>query len=93
MFIAAITGSPRKDRESEKMASKALFELEKLGYKTTLIKVSETPILPCRHCNHCKEHKICVDESTNKVNAILEQSDGILISSPVYCRNTNKNPI
>jgi multimeric flavodoxin WrbA len=85
MLITLISGSPRQDGNSEKILKKAEEFFHKNQIETEFIKLRETIISPCIHCNFCSKNNYCTnDETANKVNEILKKSDALLVASPVY---------
>lgn len=86
MLIVAISGSPRKNGNSENITNNALKYFEKEGHKTEQINLSELNIGPCTHCNFCanKEGKCIQKDDGNNANSIIEKADAILVTSPVY---------
>ena len=65
---------------------------EKEGIETELIQVGTKDIRGCISCNKCSEYGKCVfDDLVNEVAAIFEESDGLVVGSPVYYGSPNGN--
>lgn len=85
MLVACISGSPRKDGNSEQIIEKATKYFKENNIETEQIKLSETSISACIHCNFCRDNDYCSqDETANKVNKTLSKADAVLVVSPVY---------
>ncbi len=85
MKVVLISGSPRKNQGSEDVAAKASDYFAGRNIETEVVKLSETPISPCIHCNFCASHDHCgQDEVANKLNGVLADADAIITISPVY---------
>ncbi len=84
-LIVGISGSPKSLGNNVNILERALLHLSELDYDTELIKISDYNIGPCIACNYCKKEKKCIQKDDgNKMTAILEKADAILVSSPVY---------
>ena len=90
MKVLIINGSPHKDG----CTATALKEVEKVlndeGIDTETIHIGNSDIKGCQACNYCKEnHKCAIDDIVNKAAKSFEESDGLLVGSPVYYSGMN----
>ncbi|HIE30916.1 MAG TPA: flavodoxin family protein [Methanosarcinales archaeon] len=85
MKIAGISGSPRKNQNSEKLIEMTLAIAEGRDFETDRIFLSERTIAPCTACDVCKDAKRCaIDDDMTRIYPALEDADAILVASPVY---------
>jgi multimeric flavodoxin WrbA len=85
MQITLISGSLRKNENSEKIISMGEKFFRKKGYDIESIKLSEINTKFCIHCDFCKKNDYCKhDEDANSINKILLKSDAIIAISPIY---------
>ena len=90
MKVLIINGSPREGG----CTKRALLEVEKTlnneGIETEIIDIGKNVIRGCIACNGCRMHKKCVfDDLVNEIAPKFEESDGILIGTPVYYAGAN----
>ncbi len=85
-MILGISGSPRKDSNTEYLVRVALDEAADVsGEDTELITVRELDVSPCRACDYCIEHGVCkVEDDMDKVYELMRECDGMIVGSPVY---------
>jgi multimeric flavodoxin WrbA len=83
--VVAIVGSPRKNGNTEILASHALKAILEEGIETELITLSGKDIKPCTACNACADSGECIiqDDFLPILDKMLE-ADGIILASPVY---------
>lgn len=88
MKVVAFNGSPRKNGNTKIALETVAKELEKEGIKTEIIQLGGLGIRSCKACMTCfsKQNKKCIieDDPINEMIAKIEDSDGLLIGSPVY---------
>ncbi len=90
MKVLIINASPKSDGST----ARALKEVEKAlndeGIKTQTLHIGNKEIRGCIACNSCKEkHKCIFDDVVNEAATLFEQSEGILIGTPVYYAGAN----
>jgi multimeric flavodoxin WrbA len=90
MKVLMLNGSPRKNGNT----SVALGEMEKIfhkeGIETEIIQVGNKPIRGCIACGSCMKTGKCVfDDLVNETAPKFEESDGLVIASPVYYASAN----
>lgn len=85
MKVVAIVGSPRKNGNTEILASHALKSIAEEGIETELISLSGKEIKPCNSCMACQKNGECIikDDFPPILNKMIER-DGIILASPVY---------
>lgn len=85
--VLVINGSPRKGNTLN-LAGVVADELKRLGgVEAEYIHLSEKRIEPCRGCGLCMTHgfeKCPIHDDVPGIIAAIRQSDGVILSSPVY---------
>ena len=85
MKVVGISGSPRRNGNSEKILRTAEIYFKEQGFDFESVLLSKTAITPCTHCDFCKKNDFCnQDETANNVNNTLMKADAILVVTPVY---------
>jgi multimeric flavodoxin WrbA len=85
MNVVAITGSPRKNGNTEILTRHALQAIEEEGLDTELVSLAEIEIKPCTACGVCKKEERCsIEDELWPVYLRMKQSDAIILASPVY---------
>lgn len=85
MKVLGISGSSNQDGNNEKAIDKILEFIEKRGFETEQVFLSESNIKCCSDCNQCRENIECsIDDDMEKVREKLIDADAIVVSSPVY---------
>ncbi len=84
--ITVLTGSIRRDGNSNAMADAFVKRAESLGHEVTRFDTAFLHIERCRVCNRCYSGgKACVfDDDYNDIARSMEAADGIVLVSPVY---------
>ena len=90
MKVLMINGSPRQQGNTYI----ALSEMEKIfkesGAETELVHIGNKDIRGCIACGSCYEKGKCVfDDCVNELAPKFEESDGLVIGSPVYYASAN----
>jgi multimeric flavodoxin WrbA len=90
MKVLLLNGSPRLNGNT----SAALAEMEKVfvseGIDVETIQIGTWPIRGCTACRYChKEGKCVFDDGVNELAAKLQESDGLVLASPVYYASAN----
>lgn len=89
MKVIGISGSPRKDGNTEILVREALKPFYEKGWEVTEFFLSSKTINPCTGCETCRETGKCVikgDDMELLINE-LGQCDALIIGSPAYYRN------
>ena len=90
MKVLMINGSPRLEGNT----TLALAEMDKVfheaGVETQTIRVGNKAIRGCIACGSCfKKGKCAFDDGVNEAAEMLNESDGLVIASPVYYGSAN----
>lgn len=91
MKVLLINGSPNKEGNTFIALSEVAKTLESNGIETEIISIGKKAIQGCIACNRCSEHGRCIfnDDLYNKIQSKLEETDGLIIGSPVYYAGPN----
>ncbi len=86
MNILIITGSPRKNGNTEIMAGIFAEAAREAGHQVTVRKLSENKVNPCIACKYCFTHDgVCVqNDDMNEILKDLNQTDMLVLASPIY---------
>jgi multimeric flavodoxin WrbA len=85
--ILGISGSPRKEANTDTLVKKALDACKKNGADTEFISLAGKEIKYCDYCDACTEKTGYTCPKTDDVAGILEAmkaADAIIIGSPTY---------
>ena len=90
MKVLIINGSPHNDGCKKTALSIVEKELNNNGIETEWLHIGNMDVRGCVDCGFCKENKRCAFEDVvNEANKKFEESDGILIGTPVYYSGMN----
>jgi multimeric flavodoxin WrbA len=86
MKILGISGSPRKNSNTEFLLKHGLSIAADSGAATTLVSLTDKQLLPCQGCYYCMTHKKCrqQDDHFEEIFTLMKEADGIIVGSPVY---------
>ncbi len=88
MKVLGISGTPRKNGNSEILLQYALRPFEKQGWGIKHFRLSEMTVQPCCGCEECKKQGRCViEDDMHPIYDAFRWCDAIIVSSPVYSRN------
>ena len=85
--IVIISGSPKEESDSEKLANTFLEKLKQnnLTYNTQFIKLSQMNIIICAGCLSCKMTGICPQtDDMLEIKNSLKKTDFVIFCSPVH---------
>lgn len=86
--IVVLTGSPRKDGNSNRMAESFIATAENKGYEVTRFDTAQMNVGGCMACSQCytKDGQACVynNDDFNKIAPALLAADAIVITTPLY---------
>lgn len=90
MKVLILNGSPRKNGNT----AVALREMEEIfareGVEAQIVQVGNKPIRGCVACGCCAKTGRCAfDDIVNELAPVFEQSDGLVVASPVYYASAN----
>ena len=90
MKVLILNGSPRTEGNTAIALNEVARTLNGEGIETITLNIGKESIRGCLACNWCREHGKCViDDKTNEVAQLFEQTDGLVIGSPVYYASAN----
>lgn len=86
MNILVVTGSPRKNGNTEIMASAFVKSAREAGHEVTVKELSTLKVEPCLACTYCFTHDgVCIqNDDMNSILTDLSQADMLVLASPVY---------
>jgi multimeric flavodoxin WrbA len=85
MKAIAITGSPRKNGNTEILTRHALSAIKEEGITTELISLAGLDIKPCAHCTVCRTEERCpIEDDLFPIYLKMKGADAIILASPVY---------
>lgn len=85
MKVIAISGSPRKNGNSERMMNKILQGAKDKGHDTQFFRVEDMNIHGCRGCNACFQLGHCAHtDDMQKIYSALQEADHVILGTPVY---------
>ena len=85
MRVLALSGSSRKNYNTDTILRVALEVLEQNGIETEFISLAGKKILTCTACMACTKRPECIlDDDFDPVFQAMLASDGIIVGSPVY---------
>ncbi len=89
MKVIGISGSPRKDGNTEILVKEALQPFYEKNWEVTEFFLSSKAINPCIGCETCNQSGICVIEGDDMDQLLgeYENCDALIIGSPSYYRN------
>ena len=90
MKVLLISGSPRKNGNTNLALSEMIKVFEKEGIETELITVGNMVIRGCVACGSCRKNGQCIyDDIVNEIAEKLKEADGLVLGSPVYYASAN----
>lgn len=86
MNILVVSGSPRKNGNTEIMAEEFAKAARSTGHEVTVKKLSTLKVNPCVACQYCFTHEgVCVQkDDMNDILKDLDQADMLVLASPIY---------
>ena len=84
--IVILSGSPRKNGNTDRLAAAFVEGAESAGKNVTLFRVADMNIAGCLGCNHCFDGSgICIqkDDAQTILDA-LKKADAYVLASPIY---------
>lgn len=87
--MLGISGSPRKNGNTDIIIREMLRGADDAGIKTELIFLRDYVITPCIGCEKCRKDKTCsqYNDGMNLLYPKIEAADHIILGSPVYHYN------
>lgn len=90
MKVLLINGSPRVGGNTSIALDEMVKVFDAEGVETEVVQVGNKNIRGCIACGHCMEHGKCVfNDEVNELAKKFEESDGLVVASPVYYASAN----
>ena len=90
MKVLIINGSPHNDGCTKRGLDEVMKVLNEEGIETEYMHIGNKDIRGCIGCNYCSVHHKCTfDDIVNEAAKKFEESDGLLIGTPVYYAGSN----
>ena len=93
MKVLLINGSPRQEGNTATALAEVAKQLTKEGIESEIAWIGNKPIRGCIACGQCKEKGLCRcifdDDVCNKISEKFEESNALIIGSPVYYGQPN----
>ena len=88
--VLLLNGSPRKNGCTQAALDEMIKVFAEEGIETELVNVGSAALRGCIACGKCRERGRCVfDDLVNEVAPVFEESDGLVVGSPVYYSSPN----
>ena len=83
--ILILSGSPRKDGNSERLCKQFMAGAEAAGHTVEMVSLREKKVAYCVACYACRKLKKCVQkDDANEIIQKMIDADVLVLSSPVY---------
>ena len=88
MKILGISGSPRKEGNTDILIKRALAGAKAQGAVTQFISLSDYDIADCNGCEGCAKSTQCIiKDDMQRIYPLLDDADALVIGSPTYFYN------
>ena len=86
MKAIGISGSPRKNGNTEFITGHILKAIEEEGHQTELIRMAGLDIRPCNACMACLKEETCpIRDDLLPIYHRMKEADAVILATPVYC--------
>ena len=84
--VLILSGSPRKDGNSDLLCSEFMRGAQESGNEVQKIFVRSKKIVPCNACYYCRDHggKCVLNDDMSEILDAMQAADVIVMASPVY---------
>ena len=90
MKVLILNGSPRSNGNTAAAINEMVKVFDSEGVETETVHIGNKDIRGCIACRKCADTGKCVfDDEVNKIAAKFEESDGLIVASPVYYASAN----
>jgi multimeric flavodoxin WrbA len=90
MNVLGISGTPRKNGNSDILLQHALRPFEEAGWEVNLLRLSELTVRPCQACDSCRSSGTCVlDDDMHLFYDAFRRCDALIVATPTYSRNVS----
>ncbi|HBF33337.1 TPA: flavodoxin family protein [Candidatus Sumerlaeota bacterium] len=85
--ILVLTGSPRKNGNSDKLADAFISGAQQAGHTTVKYSTADKTIKGCIDCQTCFKHGTAcsIPDDFNTLAPLIEQADMLVLATPLYC--------
>ena len=88
--VLIINGSPRVNGNTTIAVREMENVFKENGVEVTTVQVGNKDIRGCVACGHCGKAGKCVfDDVVNELASLFEETDGLVVASPVYYASAN----
>ena len=89
--VILLNGSPNKKGCTDRALSEVESALIKNGIETEKFWIGQGAVFGCTACGHCRKTQQCIfkEDPCNKIIQLFNETDGIIIGSPVYYAGPN----
>ncbi|MHB1361526.1 MAG: flavodoxin family protein [Thermoleophilia bacterium] len=85
MIVIGVSGSPRRDGNTETLLDRALAGAEAAGANVEKFVLCDYEISGCIECNDCFESGTCtIGDDMDAIYEAIERADRIVIASPIF---------
>ncbi len=85
--ITGFVGSPRKEGNTNTLVRTVLEGAEANGFATEVVYIEDYLTRGCRSDGGCRDQSGCVQQDFSELRNYVDQSDGIVIATPIYIGN------
>ena len=90
MNVLGISGTPRKNGNSEILLQHALQPFQEAGWQVRAFLLSAISVQPCRGCEICRQEGHCaIQDDMGAIYDAFRWCDALIVSTPVYSRNVS----
>lgn len=85
--VTVVFGSPRKNSNTWILVDQAIKGLNEQGIENEMFYLNDMNIKGCQSCYCCKKNdstKCLVNDDMQKIYKSMEESDGLIVGSPIY---------
>ena len=90
MKVLILNGSPKNNGNTMIAINEMVKVFASEGVETNVIQLGNRDIRGCISCGTCFKNGKCVfDDAVNEIAPLFEESDGLVVASPVYYASAN----
>lgn len=93
MKVLLVNGSPRKEGNTATALAEVAKQLSKEGIESEIVWIGNKPVRGCIACGQCSAQSLgrCIfdDDICNRISEKFEESNALIIGSPVYYGQPN----
>ena len=88
MKVLGISGSPRKNGNTDLLIQTVLQGAQANGLDTQFVSLFDLDIQDCNGCEGCaKSNKCIIKDDMRSIYALMEETDAVILGSPTYFYN------